>query len=77
MSNQNNFEDIPSRKLLNEILGLMKMRGDSLNAWCNRHDGISYPNARKYLLGLRNGPKAREWRQRIVEAARQSTGDSL
>jgi hypothetical protein len=53
-------------------MGLFKMKGTTLNKWCNEN-GIAMTNARTYLLGKRNGPKAREWRRRIVEAAEKFT----
>lgn len=63
--------EIGSRQLLNEVSGRFRMRGTTLAHW-SRENGILYQNARAYLLGKRNGKKAREWRQRIIEAARQS-----
>jgi hypothetical protein len=62
------YELMGNRQLLNEVMGLFKMKGTTLNQWCNAN-GIAMSNARIYLLGKSNGPKAREWRQRIVEAA--------
>ena len=59
----------PSQLLLNQVKGAFISRGTTLTEWCN-NNGILYQNARQYLLGLRNGKKAREWRGRIVEAAR-------
>ena len=61
----------PGRELLNKVKGLMIIRGSNLYKWC-AENGIAYPNAYAYLLGLRNGKKAKEWRRRIVEAARQN-----
>lgn len=57
-------------KLLSQVQGLFTFQGDSLARWSERH-GLRRQNARQYLLGLRNGKKAHEWRQRIVEAAQQ------
>ncbi len=61
----------PGKILLNQVQGLLMFQGDNLAKWSERH-GLRRQNARQYLLGLRNGKKAREWRQRIVEAARNS-----
>jgi hypothetical protein len=60
----------PSQLLLNQVKGAFIAHGTTLTEWCN-NNGIRYQNARQYLLGLRNGRKAQEWRQRIVEAAQQ------
>lgn len=60
----------PGQLLLNQVRGAFIARGMTLTEWCN-DNGILYQNARQYLLGLRNGKKAKEWRRRIVEAARQ------
>jgi hypothetical protein len=59
-----------SRELLNEVVGRFRIHGTNLTKWC-KENGIKEPNARVYLLGERNGPKAKEWRQRIVNAARK------
>jgi len=63
-------EIIGSRQLLNEVVGRFRIKGTNLTQWCKKN-GIKEPNARIYLQGDRNGPKAKEWRRRIVEAARQ------
>lgn len=60
----------PGRSLLNQIRGIFIAHGLTLTRWCNEN-GILYQNAKQYLLGLRNGRKAKAWRQRIVEAAIQ------
>lgn len=57
-----------SQRLLNEVCRQFKKRGGSLSRWC-RANGITQSNANVYLSGKRNGPKALEWRWRIVEAA--------
>jgi len=61
------------RTLLNEVVGRFRIQGTNLTRWC-RENGIKEPNARTYLLGKRNGRVAKAWRQRIVRAARQTTG---
>ena len=58
-----------SQELLQLVRGLFVMRGTSLKSWCNAN-GIKIQNARIYLLGNQNGPVAREWRERIVRAAK-------
>lgn len=58
-----------SKELLLEVRGRFIQRGETLSAWCEEN-GISLPNARKYLRGDRDGVIARHWRQRIVSAAR-------
>ena len=65
------IETKPGRELLNKVKGLMIIRGSNLHKWC-AENGIAYPNAYAYLMGHRNGKKAKEWRHRIVEAARQA-----
>lgn len=68
------------RQLLNEVMGRFRMKGTSLNAWCSKN-GLKQPTAHAYLLGQRNSKRAKYWRRRIVEEARQrileSTGDLL
>ncbi|TGO02076.1 hypothetical protein PN36_31035 [Candidatus Thiomargarita nelsonii] len=64
-------ELIGNRQLLNEVIGRFRMRGMTLMDWC-RENGLMHQNARVYLLGERNGKVAREWRRRIVDAARQT-----
>jgi len=61
----------PGEELLNQVQGLFAFQGDSLSGWSQRN-GLSRQNARQYLLGLRDGKKARQWRQRIMEAARKT-----
>jgi hypothetical protein len=61
----------PGRELLNKVKGLMIIRGSNLYKWC-AENGIAYPNAYAYLMGHRNGKKAKEWRYRMVEAAQQT-----
>ena len=58
----------PGRDLLNKVRGALISRGTNLSAWCAKH-GLRFTNARAYLLGIRNGPVARLWRQRLIEAA--------
>ena len=60
----------PGQLLLNQVKGAFIAHGMTLTEWCN-NNGILYPNARQYLLGSRNGKKAKEWRQRIIEAVIQ------
>lgn len=62
-------ELIGSQQLLNEVAGRFRMKGTSLNQWC-KNNGIALSNACTYMLGKRNGPVAKEWRRRIVDAAR-------
>ena len=73
MNNEMNIEMniIAGRQLLNEVSGRFRIQGTTLAHW-SRANGILYQNARAYLLGERDGRKARQWRLRIVEAARQA-----
>jgi hypothetical protein len=48
-------------------IGFME-RGISLNKFCGQN-GIDYANARKSILRLKNGEKARALRQYILEAS--------
>ena len=74
MNNEMNI--VTGKQLLNEVSGKFRIQGTTLAHW-SRENGILYQNARAYLLGERNGRKARQWRQRIVDAARQKIGESL
>jgi hypothetical protein len=58
-----------SKELLLEVRGRFIQRGETLSGWCAAN-GIKLPNARSYLRGDRDGVIAREWRERIVAAAR-------
>ena len=46
-----------SKELLLEVRGRFIQRGETLSAWCEEN-GISLPNARKYLRGDRDEPPA-------------------
>jgi hypothetical protein len=60
--------DQPGTDLLLEVrVGLAK-NGTSLHKWA-LENGLKHQNARAVLVGLRNGPKARADRQRLIQAA--------
>ena len=46
-------------------------QGTSLKAWC-KGEGVAHSNARDVLIGSWNGPKGKQLRARIVEAAKVS-----
>lgn len=58
----------PGDPLYRRVRAEFVARGDSLNEWCTRN-GHVMPYARQVLLGERNGPAARELRQRLATAA--------
>lgn len=58
----------PGEALLNTVRGAFVSRGTSLTAWCDAN-AVSRTYARWALLGLRDGPKAKALRARLVEAA--------
>lgn len=65
-----NFDpDSPGPTLLRSVRGGLLLNQDmSFERWCRTH-GVVRQYARTVLLGLRNGPKARALRQRLIEAA--------
>ncbi len=58
-----------STELLKNVRGLFLQRGESLSSWCIAN-GIRLQNACAYLKGERNGEVAKQWRVRIVAAAK-------
>jgi hypothetical protein len=65
-------DQTPGRQLLNEVTGLFRQQGTTLAEWAEQN-GLRKQNARAYLLGERDGEKAREWRAKILTAARKET----
>jgi hypothetical protein len=60
------------KKQLQKIrIGFVKS-GISLNRFCEQN-GIDYANARKSILGIKNGEKAQQLRQRLIDASKGKT----
>ena len=58
----------PSASLYRHVRAGFVIKGHSLSRYCkDNKDELVY--ARQVLLGQRNGPKAREFRQRLITAA--------
>ena len=58
----------PGLPLYRHVLAGFVLKGSTLRAYCRRHsDDHCY--ARQVLLGDRDGPAAREFRQRLARAA--------
>ena len=58
----------PSRGLYNKVRGGFIAQGSSLSRWC-AHIGINVQNAQACLIGTWNGPRAKELRSELVNAA--------
>lgn len=58
----------PGRELMEAVRDGMKRKGTPFSTWCYEH-GLYPQNARSALTGRWNGPKARQLRDRLIEAA--------
>ena len=58
----------PGPRLLRQVRAGFVLVDTSLSAWCRRH-ATNHAHAHRVLMGERNGPAARELRQRLAIAA--------
>lgn len=65
----NNEHHAHGPEILSQVRAGFVLQGTSLQAWC-REQGLLRQNVRKCLLGEWNGPKAKQLRKKIIEAAR-------
>ena len=62
-------QSIPPGKELNAaVRAAFIVQGTTLAEWAEAH-GLKKQNAYRCLMGLSNGRKAREWRERLIAAA--------
>ncbi|WP_085440434.1 hypothetical protein [Magnetofaba australis] len=58
----------PGQVLHRQIKGAFVAKGTTFTAWC-RENGISPAAGKNSLLGAWDGPKGRQVRQQLIEAA--------
>lgn len=58
----------PGQDLMNLVKGGFVAQGKSMAQWCREHS-ICRTNAQYAVMGLRNGPKARDLRERVLKAS--------
>ena len=66
---QNELEILQSGQVFYDAWkGCLTGQGDSISAWCRRN-GVNQNYVRMIAFGAADGPKAREIREKMIEAA--------